>query len=251
MDRSRLLHDLIAQRAPAGADAADAVLISGTSLSVQRRLGKTEQVERSEGRDLGLRVFVGNRPRSSRRQRSIPRRSPRSPSARWRWRKVVPEDPYAGLAEETPRRRRHRALDLADPDRADDRRADGTRRGGRRGGAGGGRHHQLRGRASAGFSPHPRRRWSTSAGFAGTQHRTGAFGVRHRARRHRHRHAARLRLPFGGAPVRPRRCGEDRPQRRRSGRWRGSTRRGRRRRGCRWCSTRAWRRRCSVISSAR
>ena len=54
-----LLADLIARARAAGADAADAVLIAGTSLSVQRRLGKTEHVERSEGRDLGLRVFVG------------------------------------------------------------------------------------------------------------------------------------------------------------------------------------------------
>src|ERR1700679_115919 len=54
-----LLADLIARARAAGADAADAVLVSGTSLSVSRRLGKTEHVERSEGRDLGLRVFLG------------------------------------------------------------------------------------------------------------------------------------------------------------------------------------------------
>ena len=54
-----LLADLIARARAAGADAADAVLISGTSLSVARRLGNTEHVERSEGRDLGLRVFLG------------------------------------------------------------------------------------------------------------------------------------------------------------------------------------------------
>src|ERR1700693_4506954 len=56
-----LLADLIARARAAGADAADAVLFAGTSLSVQRRLGKTEHVERSEGRDLGLRVFLGQR----------------------------------------------------------------------------------------------------------------------------------------------------------------------------------------------
>ena len=56
-----LLADLIARARSAGADAADAVLISGTSLSVQRRLSKTEHVERSEGQDLGLRVFLGRR----------------------------------------------------------------------------------------------------------------------------------------------------------------------------------------------
>ena len=36
-------------------------LLSGTSISVERRLGRTEKLEQSEARDLGLRVFVGGR----------------------------------------------------------------------------------------------------------------------------------------------------------------------------------------------
>ena len=56
-----LLSDLVARARGAGADAADAVLLGGTSLSVSRRGGVTEQLERSEDRDLGLRVFVGGR----------------------------------------------------------------------------------------------------------------------------------------------------------------------------------------------
>ncbi|MBW4023733.1 MAG: TldD/PmbA family protein [Proteobacteria bacterium] len=55
------LADLLAHARRAGADEADAVFFAGTSLSVSRRLGKIEHVERSEGRDLGLRVFVGDR----------------------------------------------------------------------------------------------------------------------------------------------------------------------------------------------
>ncbi len=55
------LADLLAVARRAGADEADAVYFSGTSLSVSRRLGQIEHVERSEGRDLGLRVFVGER----------------------------------------------------------------------------------------------------------------------------------------------------------------------------------------------
>ena len=46
-----------AQRA--GAGAADAILVSGRSIEVEVREGKTEKLERSEGQDLGLRVFVG------------------------------------------------------------------------------------------------------------------------------------------------------------------------------------------------
>ena len=53
------LQALVEAARKAGADAADAILVNAASLSVQRRLGKTEQVERSEGFDLGLRVFVG------------------------------------------------------------------------------------------------------------------------------------------------------------------------------------------------
>ena len=54
-----LLSDLVAKAKQSGADAADAVAVVGTSLSHTRRLGKTEKLERSEGQDLGLRVFVG------------------------------------------------------------------------------------------------------------------------------------------------------------------------------------------------
>jgi PmbA protein len=44
-----------------GADAADAILIADTALSVSVRLGALEDVGRSEGGELGLRVFVGKR----------------------------------------------------------------------------------------------------------------------------------------------------------------------------------------------
>src|SRR3546814_12443055 len=56
-----LLEDLLARAAKAGADAADAVWVQGTSLSHAQRLGEIEKLERSEGQDLGLRVFVGKR----------------------------------------------------------------------------------------------------------------------------------------------------------------------------------------------
>src|SRR3546814_14537155 len=56
-----LLEDLLARAAKAGADAADAVWVQGTSLSHAQRLGEIEKLERSEGQALGLRVFVGKR----------------------------------------------------------------------------------------------------------------------------------------------------------------------------------------------
>lgn len=64
VDLSRLRE--LAERAleaarAAGADAADAVAATGTSLSVTIRNGVVEEAESSEGTDIGLRVFVGQR----------------------------------------------------------------------------------------------------------------------------------------------------------------------------------------------
>ena len=73
-DAIDLLQDLIGRARRAGADAADAVFFEGVSLSHGRRLGKTEKLERSEGHDLGLRVFVG-------RQQAVVSSSDRSPKA--------------------------------------------------------------------------------------------------------------------------------------------------------------------------
>src|ERR671921_807244 len=56
-----LLEDLIGKAKAAGADAADAVLFDGASLSLSQRLGQPERLERAEAGDLGLRVFVGKR----------------------------------------------------------------------------------------------------------------------------------------------------------------------------------------------
>jgi len=52
-------HDLVMRARKAGADAADAVYSASSSESIQIRLGKLEDVERSEGEHIGLRVFVG------------------------------------------------------------------------------------------------------------------------------------------------------------------------------------------------
>lgn len=52
---------LIAAAREAGADAADAMAVDGTSVSVDVRAGKLEQAERSEGIEIGLRVLLGQR----------------------------------------------------------------------------------------------------------------------------------------------------------------------------------------------
>lgn len=61
MNRLDLLDALLDAAKRAGADSADALMGSGTSLSVGRRLGKVEEIERSESDTVGLRVFVGSR----------------------------------------------------------------------------------------------------------------------------------------------------------------------------------------------
>src|SRR4051795_12450084 len=110
-----LLHDLVGRALRAGADAADAVLFEGTSLSHARRLGKVEKLERSESQDLGLRVLVG-------KQQAIVSSSDRSPKmlAELVERTVamarsVPEDPFCGLADPSEIARGWPTLDMMDP----------------------------------------------------------------------------------------------------------------------------------------
>jgi PmbA protein len=93
------LADLIARARTAGADAADAVLVAGTSLSVARRLGKTEHVERAEGQDLGLRVFLGQRVAVVSATSIDPAGFTALAEKAVAMAKVVPEDPFTGLAD--------------------------------------------------------------------------------------------------------------------------------------------------------
>ncbi len=111
-----LLQDLIARARRAGADAADAVMFEGVSLSHARRLGKTEKLERSEGQDLGLRVFVG-------RQQAIVSSSDRSAKAlaelvknALAMARAVPEDEFCGIADPEAITREWPSLDMLDPE---------------------------------------------------------------------------------------------------------------------------------------
>ena len=109
-----LLQDLLARARAAGADAADAVLVGGTSLSAQRRLGKTEHVERSEGRDLGLRVFLGRCSAIVSSTTLDPAGFAQLAERAVAMARVVPEDPYGGLAEEARSVNEALPLDLTD-----------------------------------------------------------------------------------------------------------------------------------------
>lgn len=109
-----LLAELLDRARGAGADAADAVLLSGTSLSIQRRLGRTEHLERAEGRDLGLRVFVGQRAAMVSASSVDPAQFRALAERAVAMAQVVPEDPFGGLAELWAPPQDPSGLDLAD-----------------------------------------------------------------------------------------------------------------------------------------
>ncbi|HYI85062.1 MAG TPA: TldD/PmbA family protein [Acetobacteraceae bacterium] len=100
--RTDTLQALVEAARKAGADSADAILVESASLSVHRRLGKTEQIERAEGFDLGLRVFVGE---GGKLRQAIVSSTDPAPSGfaalaerAVAMARAVPEDPYGGLA---------------------------------------------------------------------------------------------------------------------------------------------------------
>jgi PmbA protein len=60
-DLAALTARLLDAATKAGADAADAMAVSGTSVSIDVRAGRLEQAERADGTEIGLRVLVGQR----------------------------------------------------------------------------------------------------------------------------------------------------------------------------------------------
>lgn len=90
---------LVERARKAGAEAAEAVVLEGTSLGVSWRLGKLEDVERSEGRDIGLRVFIGKKQASvSSTDLSEAALGPMIERA-VAMARVAPDDPWCGLAD--------------------------------------------------------------------------------------------------------------------------------------------------------
>ena len=109
------LADLVAAAKRAGADAADALLVQNASLSVSRRLGRIEQLERAEGFDLGLRVFIGKRQAIVSATDPDPKGFATLAERAVAMAKVVPEDPFGGLPDSFDPPRDAGPLDLFDP----------------------------------------------------------------------------------------------------------------------------------------
>ena len=86
----------------AGADVAEVVLQHGAAVSVQRRLGKIEETERAETREIALRVFIGRASAavsaSAIDEAGFARLAEQAVSMA----RVVPEDPYAEIPQAPP-----------------------------------------------------------------------------------------------------------------------------------------------------
>ncbi len=110
-----LLDGLLARALALGADSADAVMFDSVSLGVSWRLGKPEDLERSESQDLGLRVLMGKR------QAFVSSGDTTGPALEElteraiAMARVAPEDPYCGLADPALLAGDAPDLDLIDP----------------------------------------------------------------------------------------------------------------------------------------
>jgi PmbA protein len=114
MSELSILGDLVAAAKRAGADSVDALYVSNASLAVSRRLGKIEQLERSEGVDIGLRVFVGRRQAIVSTTDPDPKGFAQLAERAVAMAKVVPEDPHGGLGDRFDPPRDAAPLDLND-----------------------------------------------------------------------------------------------------------------------------------------
>jgi len=94
----KIAESLVELGIAAGATAADALYIGDRSSSVQVRLGETESVSRSEGEEVGLRLFVGQRSATAASSDLSAEALGTLVERCLAMAREAPEDPYAGLA---------------------------------------------------------------------------------------------------------------------------------------------------------
>jgi PmbA protein len=111
---SDLAQRLVDAAKRAGADAADAIAVRGVSQGVEVRDGRVEETERSEGDDVGLRVFVGQRQAvvstNDVSGDGVAKLAERAVAMA----RVAPDDKYVGLADPALHARDFPDLDLLD-----------------------------------------------------------------------------------------------------------------------------------------
>jgi PmbA protein len=117
LDLSDLSHSLLDAARKAGADSADALAVSGTSLSIGIRKGALEQAERSEGVEIGLRVLIGRKQACVSASDTSPATIQALADRAVAMAREAPEDANAGLAgaDQLAKGWDIAALDLADP----------------------------------------------------------------------------------------------------------------------------------------
>ncbi|MCA0041936.1 TldD/PmbA family protein [Celeribacter litoreus] len=98
-DLAKLTEALLDAARKAGAEAADALAIDGTSVSINVRQGQLEQAERSEGVDIGLRVLIGKRQACVSASDTRPETLQTVAERAVMMARLAPEDPTAGLAD--------------------------------------------------------------------------------------------------------------------------------------------------------
>lgn len=98
-DLAPLTHALLEAARKAGAEAADALAVQGTSLSIDIRQGALEQAERSEGIELGLRVLIGGRQACVSVSDTSPRTLADMAERAVAMAREAPADPCVGLAD--------------------------------------------------------------------------------------------------------------------------------------------------------
>ena len=96
---SDLTQAMLSAAKTAGADASDAIAVDGTSISIDVRAGALEHAERSEGVEIGLRVFVGQRSAIVSSSDTKPATLTEMAARAVAMAKEAPEDPHAGLAD--------------------------------------------------------------------------------------------------------------------------------------------------------
>jgi len=94
----RIVESLVERGIGAGATAADAIYVGSRSSGVQVRLGELEDVARSEGEEIGLRLFVGQRSASVASSDLSKEVLDMLVERCLAMAKEAPEDPFAGLA---------------------------------------------------------------------------------------------------------------------------------------------------------
>ncbi|HEX6959244.1 MAG TPA: TldD/PmbA family protein [Ferrovibrio sp.] len=113
-DAQTLIADLIAAATKAGAEAADAVYHEARSLSAGVRMGKPEDVESSEARDLGLRVLLGRRQACVSTTDFAPAALHELVERAISMARVAPEDKFCGLPDPAQLATEAAELDLFD-----------------------------------------------------------------------------------------------------------------------------------------